>query len=102
MDRSQGDEPAGPPGRFHDDLVGLDPHDPEAQAFAAHLDRMEDAHSRATVEGMLQGVGEFAQNANRTAGHRRLVVVLIVALMLVGVAFTIGNAVGFVISTFLG
>lgn len=26
--------------QFDDELLGLDPDDPEAQAFAAHLDRM--------------------------------------------------------------
>lgn len=102
MDRSQGEEPAGPTGRFADDLIGLDPHDPEAQAFAAHLDRMERAQSRATMEGMVQGVGEFAQSANRTRGHRRLLVVVVVTLMLVGVAVTIWNALGFVLTTFFG
>ncbi len=96
------EEPEGPTGRFADDLIGLDPHDPEVQAFAAHLDRMERSQSRATVEGMLQGVGEFAQSANRTGGGRRLLAVSVVTLILVGVALTIWNALGFVLAVFFG
>ncbi len=97
-----GDDPAEPTGRFADDLIGLDPHDPEAQAFAAHLDRMERPHSKATVEGMLQGVEDFAQSANRARGERRLAAVIVVELILAGVAFTVWNALGFVLETFLG
>ena len=96
-----GDEPA-PPGRFDDDLIGLDPDDPEAQAFAAHLDRMEHPNSKATVEGMLQGVDDFAQSINRSNGHRWLVAVLVVTLILFGVAFTVTQAVGFMAETFFG
>ncbi|WP_344681842.1 hypothetical protein [Saccharopolyspora taberi] len=88
-------------GRFEDELIGLDPHDPETQAFAEHLDRMQRPNSKATVEGMLQGVDDFAQCANRTAGHRRVVVVLVVTLILVGVLFTVWNALAFVLDTFL-
>jgi hypothetical protein len=94
-----GDEPTG---RFADDLIGLDPHDPEVQAFAAHLDRMERPNSKATVEGMLQGVDDFAQSANRANGHRRAVAVMVVALILAGVAFTVWNAVIFMLTTFFG
>ena len=91
-----------PSRRFSEDLAGLDPNDPDAQAFAAHLDRMERPNCKATVEGTLQGVGDFAQCANRTAGHRRVVVLLIVTLMLVGVLYTVWNALVFMLQTFLG
>lgn len=97
-----GGEPGGPSRRFTDDLVGLDPQDPEVQAFAAHLDRMEQPNSRATVEGMLEGVEDFAQCANRTGGHRRAVVLMVVTLILVGVVVTIWNALGFMLETFAG
>ena len=96
------DEPVGPTGRFADDLIGLDPDDPEAQAFAAHLDRMERPNSRATVEGMLEGVDDFAQCANRTEGHRRVAVVLVVVLILVGVLFAVWNALEYMLATFFG
>lgn len=94
------DEPKGPTGRFADDLIGLDPLDPEVQEFAAHLDRIERPNSKATVEGMLQGVEDFAHCANRTEGHRRVVVVLVVTLILVGVAFAVSSALGFILTTF--
>ncbi|KAA5830220.1 hypothetical protein ABT337_09375 [Saccharopolyspora hirsuta] len=85
-----------------DDLDGLDPEDPEVQAFAAHRDRMRRPNSEATVEGMLRGVDDFAQSANRADGHRRLVAVLVVALILLGVLYTIWNALAFVVTTFAG
>ena len=62
--------PPGPPGRFADDLVGLDPDDPEARAFAAHLDRMERVRPMFTVEGELGGVRDFAESANRMSGRK--------------------------------
>ncbi|GAB2681873.1 hypothetical protein GCM10027271_48940 [Saccharopolyspora gloriosae] len=99
-----GDEPDAPRdarGRFADDLIGLDPHDPEVQAFAEHLDRMERPNSKATVEGMLSGVEDFARCANRAQGHRRVMVVLVVVLILLGVLVTVWNAVGFMLGTFL-
>jgi hypothetical protein len=91
---------SGPRGRFADDLIGLDPHDPEVQAFAAHLDRME--HTRPpgfTVEGALAGVGDFAESANRAAGGRRLAAVVIVGLMLLGVILVVWDALVFVLIT---
>lgn len=96
------EEPPGPSGRFDDDLIGLDPDDPETQAFAAHLDRMQGTQSRSTIEGMLQGVSDFAQSANRTGGQRRLGVFVVVTLMLFGVGFTVWNAIVFVFATFAG
>ncbi|GLZ32380.1 hypothetical protein Lesp02_45680 [Lentzea sp. NBRC 105346] len=75
--------------RFTEDLVGLDPQDPEAREFAAHLDRMEREHPGYTVEGYLAGVQDFADSANRTTGHRRLVAVLVVGMILLAVALTV-------------
>src|SRR4051794_41785939 len=60
-----------PARRFHDDLVGLDPDDPEARAFAEHLDRMERVRPMFTVEGELSGVRDFAESANRSGGATR-------------------------------
>lgn len=88
--------------RFSEELLGLDPRDPEVQAFAAHLDRIEQPNSRATVEGMLEGVEDFAQCANRTEGHRRVVVLLVVTLILVGVVVTVWEALGFMLSVLAG
>ncbi|CAM01158.1 hypothetical protein A8924_2245 [Saccharopolyspora erythraea NRRL 2338] len=101
MPAQDGEGRDGPARRFDDDLAGLDPHDPEARAFAEHLDRMERSGSKATVEGMLRGVDDFAQSANRAQGHRRMVAVSLVSLMLFGVLFTVYNAVAFVLETFL-
>jgi hypothetical protein len=80
--------------RFTDDLIGLDPQDPEAKEFAAHLDRMEREHPGYTVEGYLAGVQDFAESANRTTGHRRLVAVLVVGLILLGVVLSVWFALG--------
>jgi hypothetical protein len=92
----------GPRGRFADDLIGLDPDDPEAQAFAAHLDRMEHTRPPAfTVEGALAGVNDFAESANRADGGRRLAAVVIVGLILLGVILVIWDALVFVFSTLI-
>lgn len=99
---SGADEPAGPPGRFADDLIGLDPDDPEARAFAAHLDRMEHVGPAAfTVEGQLAGVGEFADSANRADGTRRLAAIVLVTLVLLGTGFVIFEVLEVVLSTAL-
>jgi hypothetical protein len=93
-------DPAGPPGRFAEDLVGLDPDDPEARAFAAHLDRMERVGPPAfTVEGQLAGVRDFAESANRAGGLRRLAAVVLVALVLLGTGFVIFEALEVVLGT---
>ena len=92
------DEPAAPRGRFADDLIGLDPADPDAQAFAAHLDRMERTPPSFTVEGALAGVCDFAESANRAQGHRRAVAVLVVGLLLLGVVFTVWEALLFLVT----
>lgn len=96
-DASKG--PRLPSGRFADDLVGLDPDDPEAQAFAAHLDRVQRSRAGFTVEGYLADVGDFADSANRAAGMRRTAAVVVVGLILVGVLITVWNALGFMVTT---
>ncbi|NYH76820.1 hypothetical protein FHR84_000134 [Actinopolyspora biskrensis] len=102
MARAEHGEPDEPAGRFADDLIGLDPYDPEAQEFAAHLDRIQQCDSRSTVEGMLRGVGDFAHSTNRLRGERRLVAVFLVVLMLFGVGFTVWNALVYMTATFTG
>jgi hypothetical protein len=92
------DGSVGPQGRFADDLIGLDPADPEVQAFAAHLDRMERRPPAFTVEGSLAGVRDFAESANRVEGGRRLVAVVVVGLMLLGVVVVVWDALLFVLS----
>lgn len=86
-----GHQPPGPPDRFEDDLIGLDRDDPEAKAFAEHLDRMERVGNGYTVEGYLAGVNDFAESANRSSGHRRLMVSLVVLLILAGLGFATWN-----------
>lgn len=87
--------------RFDDDLVGLDPDDPEAQAFAEHLDRMQRQRPTFTVEGYLDGVRDFAESANRAEGGRRWAAVVLVVLLLSVVAYLMGDALLFVLSTWL-
>jgi len=88
--------------RFAEDLIGLDPHDPDVQAFAAHLDRMERTRPPAfTVEGALAGVDDFAQSANRADGGRRLAAVVLVGLILLGVLLVVWDAVVFVFTTLI-
>ena len=85
--------------RIADELIGLDPDDPETKAFAEHLRRMQAPANSYTVEGYLQGVGEFANSANRANGHRRLMAVIVVGLILISVAYTIFQVLGFVFHT---
>lgn len=99
---SNGHDSGDPTERFADELDGLDHEDPEVRAFAEHLDRMHHSYSRATVEGMLRGVGIFAHSANRARGNRRVAAVLVVSLMLFGVLFTVWNAVVYMVQTFSG
>ena len=87
--------------RFDDDLVGLDPDDPDAQAFAAHLDRMEQQSPTFTVEGYLDGVRAFADSANRAEGGRRWAAVLLVALLLAVAGYAVYDALLFVMGTWL-
>lgn len=90
-------EHSGPTGRFADDLIGLDPHDPEVRAFAEHLDRMEQPPQNLTIEGYLDGVTRFADSANRIGGLRRQFVVLIVLLLLLSVGIVVWNALAFIV-----
>lgn len=95
-------EPTGadrPSSRFESDLIGLDPDDPEAQAFAAHLDRMERSRPAYTVEGYLAGVSDFAESANRAHGGRRLGAVLVSALLLAVACYLAWEVAVFVVTT---
>jgi hypothetical protein len=97
--------PADPTGRtdfVENELIGLDPDDPETRAFAAHLRRMRTPTNAYTVEGYLRGVGEFANSANRAVGHRRLTAVILVSLLLLGVLYAAWQTLGTVLSTVFG
>lgn len=87
--------------QFDDELLGLDPDDPDAQAFAAHLDRMQRQTPAFTVEGYLDGVRDFAESANRAQGGRRWAAVLLVALLLTVCAYLMGDSLLFVLTTWL-
>jgi hypothetical protein len=100
--RDEQDRAPGPQPPFDDELIGLDPDDPEAQAFAAHLTRMQRAGPSYTVEGYLSDVGEFANSANRLGGHRRLTAVIVCVLILLVVLFLAWEVLGTVVGTFLG
>jgi hypothetical protein len=77
-------EPARNP-RFDEELIGLDPRDPEVQAFAAHLDRMQRCEPGFTVEASLDRVAEFAESSNRAGGLRWWVAATVVVLIVLGV-----------------
>lgn len=83
-----------------DELIGLDPDDPETRAFAEHLRRMQAPTNSFTVEGYLRGFGEFANSANRANGHRRLTALIMVSLLLIGVIWAVWRTVIEVIATF--
>jgi hypothetical protein len=87
--------------RFDDDLLGLDPDDPEAQAFAAHLDRMQRQEPTYTVEGYLDGVRAFADSANRAEGGRRWAAVVLVGLLLAVAGYVVYDALLFVVGTWI-
>jgi hypothetical protein len=87
--------------RLDDDLIGLDFEDPEARAFASHLDRMRHLPDNYTVEGYLQGIGDFADSANRTVGLQRLITVTVVLLLLGGVVWTVYVVLGVMWTSFL-
>ena len=87
--------------QFDDELVGLDPDDPDAQAFAAHLDRMQRERPGFTVEGYLDGVTDFADSANRAQGGRRWAAVLVVLALLLVVAYIVWDALLFVLTALL-
>ena len=86
--------------RFDDDLLGLDPEDPDAQAFAAHLDRMQQQGPTFTVEGYLEGVRTFADSCNRAEGLRRWAAVALVALLLTVAGYAVYDALLFVMATY--
>jgi hypothetical protein len=71
--------------RFREDLVGLDPLDPEARAFAEHLDRIERCGPTYTVEASINGVADFAESSNRLGGLRYWASVGLVSLIIIGV-----------------
>lgn len=84
-----------------DELAGLDPDDPEAQAFAAHLARMRRDRPGFTVEGYLDGVTDFADSANRAQGGRRLGAVVLTGLLLAVAGFLMWEALLFIVTTWL-
>ena len=94
-------DPQDRPRLFDDELVGLDPDDPEARAFAAHLDRMQRHRPSFTVEGYLAGVTDFADSANRAQGGRRWAAVLVVLALLTVAGYQVWDALMFVLLTWL-
>lgn len=85
---------------IEDELIGLDPDDPETRAFAEHLRRMQAPSNSFTVEGYLRGFGEFANSANRANGHRRLTALILVGLLLLGVGWAVWETLVEVVNTF--
>ncbi|MDU0294124.1 hypothetical protein [Saccharothrix longispora] len=83
-----------------DELIGLDPDDPETRAFAEHLDRMKRHPPNFTVEGSLAAVEQFADSANRAAGLRRLTAVVLVSLILLGVGVSLWYYLGDLLTVF--
>jgi hypothetical protein len=83
-----------------DELIGLDPDDPETRAFADHLRRMQAPTNSFTVEGYVRGFSDFANSANRANGHRRLMAVIVVSLLLIGVLWAVWRTLGEVVTTF--
>jgi hypothetical protein len=86
--------------QFDNELVGLDPDDPEARAFAEHLRRQHQVHPGFTVEGYLSDMRDFAGSANRLGGHRKLMASILVLLILLGVTVAVWDALVYAISTF--
>jgi hypothetical protein len=86
---------------FDDELVGLDPDDPEARAFAEHLRRQQRVHPSFTVEGYLSGMGDWAASANRLGGHRKLMASILALLILLGVTVAVWDAIVYAFSTFV-
>jgi hypothetical protein len=96
VDPGRSSDPIDP---VEDELIGLDPDDPETRAFAEHLGRMRNDRPSFTIEGYLNGVSDFADSANRAQGGRRLGAVVLVLLLLLVVVYLIMDALGFVVST---
>lgn len=86
--------------RLDDELIGLDPEDPETQAFAAHLARQHQVRPSYTVEGYLSDMSDFADSANRLGGHRKLMAGILVILIMLGVTVTAWDALVYVWNTF--
>jgi hypothetical protein len=86
--------------QFDSELLGLDPNDPEARAFAEHLQRQQRVHPSFTVEGYLTDMTEFAASANRLGGHRRLMAGILALLILLGVTVAVWDALMYALSTF--
>lgn len=87
-------------GAFDDELLGLDPDDPEARAFAEHLWRQQRVYPSFTVEGYLTDMTEFAASANRLGGHRKLMASILALLILLGVTVAVWDALVYMVSTF--
>ncbi len=85
---------------FEDELLGLDPSDPEARAFAEHLSRQRQVHPSFTIEGYLTDMTEFAASANRLGGHRKLMASILALLILLGVTVAVWDALVYMVSTF--
>lgn len=88
--------------RLDDELIGLDPDDPEVRAFSEHLNHAHLLRPSFTVESYLSGISDFADCANRSQGLRRVAAVAVVLLILLGVAVTVWGATTFIVSTLLG
>ena len=86
--------------QFDDELLGLDPDDPEARAFAEHLRRQRQVHPSFTVEGYLTDMRDFAASANRLGGHHKLMASILVLLILLGVTVAVWDALVYAVSTF--
>ncbi|MEU4445818.1 hypothetical protein AB0K14_31140 [Actinosynnema sp. NPDC050801] len=89
-----------PQGGIDDELIGLDPDDPETRAFAEHLGRMQQQPPSFTIEGTVAGVGQFADSANRAGGLRRLTAVAVVSLILLGVLISVWYYLGTLVWVF--
>ncbi|MDQ3763067.1 MAG: hypothetical protein M3460_15890 [Actinomycetota bacterium] len=83
-------------------MIGLDRDDPEVQAFSEHLDRAHRVRPGFTVEGVLFGVSDFAESANRAQGARRVAAALVAGLILLGVAVALWEAATFLVTILLG
>lgn len=86
--------------QFDGELQGLDPDDPEARAFAEHLQRQHRVRPSFTVEGYLSDMTDFAASANRLGGHRKLMASILALLILLGVTVAVWDALVYAITTF--
>ena len=85
--------------RFDDELIGLDRDDPEAQAFAAHLDRMQRSTRRSPWRATSTTSARFVDSVHRAQGERWFAAVAVVLLLLAVAAFAIWDALRFVVTT---